>query len=114
MTARIPSVHSWLTGSNSPYSRPAGTDLGLRHGVATLSHSSKNVGLPKCCSLRRVRASARVRYAHVLPAKGRPTTMKPWRTRNISYTSSTLVTNESTACSPFFSMMVKIAPLSMS
>ena len=29
--ASTPSAHSWLAGSNSPYSRPGGSALGLRH-----------------------------------------------------------------------------------
>ena len=60
MVARMPSVHSCETASNSPYSRPSGTDLGLSAGWFTLTCS---VGVPfsTACSAMSESAAARTR-----------------------------------------------------
>eukprot|EP00962_Isochrysis_galbana_P031294 scaffold10193_cov107-Isochrysis_galbana.AAC.4 len=104
MTARMPSVHSCETGSNSPYSRPMGTDLGLSTGVLTLTWPSD----PRSAMSDSARASTR--YAEVLAANGMPTIIRPCRTKIISCNSSTLARNDGTGCSPNSSDAVHAAP----
>eukprot|EP00955_Chlamydomonas_euryale_P088653 364399-Chlamydomonas_euryale.AAC.3 len=96
-TASTPSVHSFDTGSSSPYNWPSVTLLGLM--VDTLTRCSPHSPAAAICES----AAASTRIADDFMPKLRPTSMRPCRMTTISYSWMAFSRKLGSGCRPALS-----------